>query len=307
MNKDANGFVYVATGARYLEEARRSAAGLRRHHPRHPICLVTDRVTIEPFWDDLVLLEKPRFGFRDKIEMRRCPYRRFVYLDTDTHVGGDLSELFVLLERFEACGVQLSEGQDYLMEGIPHAFPEMNSGVLGFRAGPSADAFFELWDRCYDEFHALNRDGHYHYANVGDQKSLRAALWRSTLRYAAIGSEFNFIPFRIELASLPVKVLHSRTRRNVGSFFGRLNAQLGRRAYLPAIDVVAAGHMPSSELRRLLGASLRQLLRRASRAAVPRPLRDIARKSSWLRGWFLQGRYDNPDRGPEAKWEKPPE
>ncbi|MEO6845942.1 MAG: hypothetical protein ABI443_01400, partial [Chthoniobacterales bacterium] len=200
------GFVYIATGERYVQEAAQSAAMLRRHNPNHRICLITDDTrNMEPFWDDLVILEAPHFGFRDKIEMRRCPYQRFVYLDTDTHIIGDLSDLFLMLQQFDACGVQLFEGHDYHIDGIPDAYSETNGGMLGFRKGMEVDLFFEEWQRLYAEFRAQNEAGDYHYANVGDQKSLRAALWNTRLRFALAGPEFNFIPFRIDFASLPVK------------------------------------------------------------------------------------------------------
>src|SRR6185295_8034232 len=38
----SEGFVYVATGSGYLEEARRSAESLRRCNPGCRICLITD-------------------------------------------------------------------------------------------------------------------------------------------------------------------------------------------------------------------------------------------------------------------------
>lgn len=300
------GFVYVATGERYFREASAGAASLRRHNPTVRICLVTDRVHGAPFWDDLVMLENPAFGFRDKLAMRRAPYGHAVFLDTDTTVCGDLSSLFVLLTRYDVCGVQISEGQDYEMDGgIPAAFPEMNSGMIGFRAGAATAEFFALWEKFYDQFLALNSGDRYHYANVGDQKSLRAALWHSAVRHTVVGAEFNFIPFRLELASLPVAVLHTRATAGLDALAGRLNARLGRRAYVPTLDTVVADAMSGTEARRLLTASLRLCLRMVARQIMPLALRNQFRRLTGLRAWLVGNRHESPDHGPEAKWKNP--
>jgi hypothetical protein len=303
----STGFVYVATGERYVAEAAASAASLRRHHPQARICLVTDRPPGEKFWDDLVTLSDPRFGFRDKLEMRRAPYARCVFLDTDTAIFGDLTPLFTLLTRYDICGVQHSEGQDYLMEGgIPHAFPEMNGGMIGFRQGPATDEFFALWARFYEEFRELNRAGHYHYANIGDQKSLRAALWHSQVRHVCVGGEFNFIPFRLDLVSLPVSVVHTRTKADLAPLVARLNATLGRRTYVPSLDVVMMDSMHGPELRRLSLATARLLLRALGRTLAPRRLRDWLRGRRRLTGWLFGNRFESPS-APEgdSKWKNP--
>lgn len=299
------GFVYVATGDSYYQEAAASAASLRKHHPHHRVCLVTDRVRGAPFWDDLVVLQAPAFGFRDKLSMLACPYERFVFLDTDTTVFGPLDELFTLLEKMDVCGVQMFEGQDYIMPGIPHSFCEMNSGMLGFRRSPLVDAFFESWRRHYLAFVSQNQGEHYHYANVGDQKSLRAALWETPVRIAGVGPEFNFIPFKMDFASLPVRVLHTRATQNLEPLVDRLNKRLGRRAYVPLLDAVVSDNPPADELRRLLLGCVRQWLRAFSRYCAPQSLRNRLRTHPWIRTRFLVGRHLANDHHTNAKWARP--
>ena len=297
------GFVYVATGQQYVNEARASAATLRRHHPASRVCLVTDQQPSDPpFWDDLVLLPAPRYGFRDKIEMRRSPYERSIYLDADTHIGGDITELFILLDRFDVCGVQLMEGHDYAMAGIPHAFAEINGGLLCFRKGERTAAFFGLWERYYDEFLALNQQGSYHYANVGDQKSLRAAVWHSDVRFATVGPEFNFIPFKVEFACLPVRMLHTRATDDIPQLFQRLNQVLARRAYVPFLDCVVGDPMPTSELWRLFSGSFRQLARRSLRGLLPARCKDMLRRITVLNRTFLGNRYVSSKGDATKKW-----
>lgn len=298
------GFVYVATGDQYREEAVRSARSLKQHNPEHPVCLISDRPETTGPWNEVVILPQPQFGFRDKMEMQRSPYDRTVFLDTDTTIFGPIGELFEILERFDVCGVQMCEGQDYVMPGIPHAYPEMNSGVIGFRKNAATAVFFEAWARYYQTFREENRAGHYHYANVGDQKSLRAALWHSQARIAQIGAEYNFIPFKMEFASLPVKVVHTRQTDGLGPLVERLNAQLGRRAYVPVFNAVVADVQAGPEFRRLLSAVLRQGARHFARALFPPGLREALRRSPRLRRLFLGNLFESDPASTDYKWEK---
>lgn len=303
-----NGFVYVATGERFVTEAAGSSVSLRRHHPGARICLITDKRVDGTWWDDLVILEDPEFGFRDKIEMRRAPYERCIYLDTDTTVWGDLSQIFTILTRYDVCGVQYAEGQDYEMpDGIPHAFSEMNGGMIGFRRGEKTAEFFRLWAKYYDEFRTLNRDGNYHYSNMGDQKSLRAALWHSEVRHVSLGGEFNFIPFKMDFASLPVAVLHTRAEKGLAQLAGRLNRKLGRRAYVPSLDVVVMNTMQGSELRRLCFASAKLWIVDLIKSIVPPPMRRFVGSRITKLKW-LHGNPYGPSEGRKEhmeKWKKP--
>jgi hypothetical protein len=303
------GFVYIATGMNYVREAAESVVSLRRHNPKARVCLVTDsQPDGNAFWDDLVILEQPTFSFRDKIEMQRAPYERCIYLDTDTTVWGDLSEIFTILTRYDVCGVQYAEGQDYVMPGgIPHAFPEMNGGMIGFRKGAATEECFRLWAKFYEEFRALNRDGHYHYSNMGDQKSLRAALWHSGVRHFSVGGEFNFIPFKEDFASLPVSVMHTRARKGLDRLVTRLNGKLGRRAYIPTLDVVVSAKMQPGELRRLCFVSAKLWLLEVAKSFVPARLRRFVGARVTSVKW-LHGNRFGPVEERQAhleKWKKP--
>jgi hypothetical protein len=303
------GFVYIATGMNYVREAAESVVSLRRHNPKARVCLVTDsQPDGNAFWDDLVILEQPTFSFRDKIEMQRAPYERCIYLDTDTTVWGDLSELFTILTRYDVCGVQYAEGQDYIMpDGIPHAFPEMNGGMIGFRKGEATAEFFRLWAKFFDEFRALNRDGHYHYANMGDQKSLRAALWHSRVRHFSVGGEFNFIPFKEDFASLPVCVVHTRARKGLDRLVTRLNGKLGRRVYIPTLDVVVSAKLQPGELRRLCFVSAKLWVLEVAKSLVPARLRRFVGARVAGARWLHGNRFGTTETQDEdrAKWKKP--
>ncbi len=297
------GFVYVATGECYRGEATVAAAQLRRTNPGARICLIADRAEGPVFWDDFVLLVRPAFGFRDKLAMHLCPYDRFVFLDTDTYVGADLGEVFQLLDHFDVAGHQLFEGHDYRLPDVPDAFPEFQGGMLAFKRSPSVENFFEQWLANYEVFHALNREGHYHYANVGEQKALRLTLYHSDLRLAVLGPEFNFIPGQVDFACAPVRILHGRG--DLAPFARRINAQTGNRVYVPVIDSILSARTPPAELRRAWWMITLQLLRAAAVTSTPLGLRNWLRRSVTVRDWFLRNRFAGANAKLDPKWQKP--
>jgi hypothetical protein len=297
------GFVYVATGERYRSEAATSAAQLRRTNPGARICLIADHGEGPVFWDDLVLLDRPVFGFRDKLAMHLCPYDRFVFLDTDTYVGSDLTEIFQLLDHFDVAGHQLFEGHDYRLADVPDAFPEIQGGVLAFKRSPSVESFFEQWLVNYEAFHALNREGHYHYSNVSEQKTLRLTLYCSSLRLAVLGPEFNFIPAQVDFACATVRIFHGRG--DLAAFARRMNAKTGNRVYLPPIDSILSAHTLPTELRHAWWMITLQLLRAATVKCTPLGLRNWLRRSATIRDWFLRNRFAGANAKPDPKWQKP--
>jgi len=180
------GVVYVATGPSFAAEAAESRASLRRSNPDLPAALFTDIDSPAGDWQRVIRVDAPSHSLRDKLQMRFSPWDLTLFLDTDTFVAMDISHLFDLLaDGFDLIGHQLYEGHDYLLEGVPAAFPEFNTGVLGFRQAPAVQRFFDEWAKQYDRFLPVN---------ANDQQSFRQALYHSGLRHSVIPPEYNFRP-----------------------------------------------------------------------------------------------------------------
>jgi hypothetical protein len=304
-SKPVAGVVYVATSKRYVDEAREATALLKRSNPRIPVCLVTDQPHDPVFWDELVLVSNPAFGFRDKILMGLCPFERFLYLDTDTNVIDDISEVLELLRRFDFAGHQLFEGHDCPLPGIPDAFPEFNGGVLGFRRSPALGDFFARWLARYDSYYALNRDGHYHYSNSSDQKSLRQTVYESDLRIAVLGPEYNLTPHHLVFSCAQVRIIHGRGQQSVASLQRRFNAKLGNRVYVPRLDAVIHDDMLEPELRHLWWMTTLQIIRKSGRWLTPLWFRDWMRRSARVRRLFLRNRFTETTAANDPKWHEP--
>lgn len=227
------GFVYVATGSGYLEEARHSAASLRSHHPDIPICLITDHaVTATAPFTHVVVRPDAEHRPIDKLLALAAPYARCVFLDTDTLVLGDLTPLFAVLDGFELAALQdVNRGWDYELPGVPVAFSEFNTGVLAFRNEPPVHEFFRTWRRHYDE---LLRD----LKLVNDQPAFRRAVFQSRLRIAPLPSEFHFLGNYPNAALWQVRLIHARG--DYARIAREANEALGARAYIPNVGVVPA-------------------------------------------------------------------
>jgi hypothetical protein len=303
--KGTTGFVYVATGAIYFHETAEAVRHLRAANPTARVCVVTDKVHGEKFWDEIVVVENPTRTFRDKLLMALCPYERFVYLDCDTYVAGDLSEMFDLLAHFEVIGHQLFEGHDYRIPGVPDAFPEFNGGVFGFRRGPGVERLFARWRELFEAYAARNTGGFYDYTNVGDQKGFRIALYESGLRHSVLGPEYDFIIQHVQFACAAVKIFHGRTCADLQRIEKIVNARLGQRAWVPILDVCVMQHESAGGWARLAGRASLQALRMAGLVILPAGLRRRLREMPWLRRRFLRNEDASvPTAEQKRKWGK---
>ena len=162
------GVLYIATGASYLEEARRSAQSVKKHSPTLSIGVVTDQ-SIQPDADfDIVLdvsantvLEEhqERYLTQDKVPYYRkilplfqSPFQKTIFLDSDTFVAAPLDELFTLLDHFDLLVTPAHIVHDYRFEReeppfsqIPAAFGYFNTGLIAFRKSPASDAVLHRW------------------------------------------------------------------------------------------------------------------------------------------------------------------
>jgi hypothetical protein len=233
LSADSRGFVYVATGTGYLDEARHSATSLRQHHPETPICLVTDqRVSVAPPFDHVVVVTGAEHKPIDKLLALHCPFVRAVFLDTDTRVFGDLTPLFAVLDEFDLAALQdVNRGWNYELPGVPACFSEFNTGVIAFRRTPAVVEFFQQWR---DNHAALARD----HGFVNDQPAFRQTLYRSSLRVAPLPSEFHFLANFPNALLWKVRLIHARG--DLDRMAAQIDEQLGTRVFIPEVGVVGA-------------------------------------------------------------------
>jgi hypothetical protein len=229
MNKDTPvvsdiGVLYAATGSRYVDEAAVSAVSLKKVMPGIKIHLYTDLDEVPEVFDAVSKIENPRLNCYDKVlPMLNSPFEKTLFLDTDTYVCSELSELFKILDRFDilACHIPIQGANS--IEGIPTSFPELNTGMVAFRKSEATQQFFERWLRLYEEM------GH-----KADQPAFRRALWEDrNIQSYQLPYEYNLrtIAPGYIAEGAKVKIIHGR-HKNWKSIEQKLNCHAHGRVML---------------------------------------------------------------------------
>ncbi len=182
------GVIYIAFGDLYIAEAIHSATSLKQHS-QLPATIFTDRETKAGCFDREIIIS-PQHK-RAKIDfLSQSPYERTLYLDSDTEVTHDISDVFDLLDRFDIAAAHDHSRKSSRWSqavpayaAIPYAFSEYNGGVVLYRKNDLTDQFFEDWRRIF----TLNKD----LTHGQDQCSFRIALWQSQLSIGTLPPEFN--------------------------------------------------------------------------------------------------------------------
>lgn len=179
------GVLYVATGAGFTEMAIASAKSLKEHTSGIKVHLFTDQPNVQSKWIDSTG-EIENSHVRSKVDyIHQSPFQYTLFLDADTKIVADISELFQLLDRFDMAIAHAQQRnhfptlQNWKTE-LPYAFPQMNSGVVLFRANELTKKLFEDWQEAYHNngFHK-------------DQVTLRELIWNSALRISILPPEYN--------------------------------------------------------------------------------------------------------------------
>ena len=141
------------------------------------------------------------------------PYQQTLFLDADTRVCEDISDMFDLLDRFDIAIAHAFERakQWYKYEGdAPKIFSPLNSGVILYKKTDDVMDFFKTWKKAYHE------DG-----RVADQMTLRSRLWESDVKLWVLPPEYNVRPkcelWALRSAEITPKILHlDDFKREVG-------------------------------------------------------------------------------------------
>jgi len=229
---ETRGFVYVATGEGYVKEAIASATSLRSAMPDASICLIADLppAAASGLFDTVQIVTGVCHNPIDKFLSIDCPYERAIFLDTDTYVCGDLSEMFDLLDRFDLAALQENHrGWDYTLTSVPAPFPEYNTGVIVFRRNAAVRQLFETWRETYDRLRQSQ-------GLRNDQPAFRQALFFSDLRVATLPSEYHFLGNVPNYAMWKIRLVHGRG--NLPLIAELVNENLGPRTYLPSVGTL---------------------------------------------------------------------
>ena len=226
-----NKVVYVAVGDKYRLEAERSVQTLKNTNNLFT-CLITDTKPISSLWDEVIILDNPSFSIKDKLRMIDCECDKCLFIDSDTLIADNLSDIFDLLERFEIVARQDWGGRSYKLPGVPESFPELNTGVLAFNRNENVLKFFDLWHKYFDLYESeMGREM--------DQRSFRMAAFITDIKLFVLPPEYNLMNISVGAAQLKVKIVHGRPFNELIKIEQNINSKpIEQRVFVPHIGTI---------------------------------------------------------------------
>lgn len=236
------GVVLSAVGASYVAEAVRAARTSLRHN-RLPHVLFADRDVEAVAGLHVARLQDSGNPYADKIaSMRRSPFERTIYLDTDTFVVGEIGHVLELLDSYDIAAAHAAGYRGMPDPEVPAAFYELNTGVLAWRSSEQVDAFLGDWLATY-----LAWRRHEPFARAGgaeglsagdgpssgraaDQPAFRRCVWKHGLRLYVLGPEYNMRLGEPATIVAPVRVIHGR-HPDLDGLAARVNDRPGPRRW----------------------------------------------------------------------------
>jgi hypothetical protein len=204
------GYLYIASGRRYVDEAVASAKSLRRVDEAASITLVTDKPMTSDVFDDVVIRPMEVDSWKTGLAYKVChmydgsSYDRVFFVDTDTFFCGDCSEVFALLDYYDLCIADAPNdtSEVSLGNGALEGYYPYNTGVIVFRKNDVNRELFQRWFDTYQK--KASRYPH-------DQGPLMEALLESRSRVYVLRNVYNARPnFHVSFMAGKVKLIHGR-------------------------------------------------------------------------------------------------
>ncbi len=235
------GIIYSAAGELYVTEAIRSARSSLRYNTIPHVLFSS--VAREQEGLSVIRFEPTGKPYADKIaNMRRSPFERTLYLDTDTYVIDEIAHLLRLLERFDLVVAFTAEGRGPHDPEVPPAFYEFNTGVFAWRANERTARFLRAWEETYLDWYEhgdpFPTPGGGSRAGRADQLAFRRCAWESDVSIFVLAPEYNFrLGFPTAVAAR-VGILHGR-HADLEGLALRVNAREVPRVWPPPLPLAA--------------------------------------------------------------------
>jgi len=231
--KKKSGFLYAVTGEKYISEALVSIRSLRKLSPEADVTIISDH-HIECDLDlniSVMEFESEGAGWKNgisyKVEaLKRTPYEKTIFMDSDTFFCRPCDELFSLLDFFDLLIAPApTETNNVFHHNEPlEGYLSYNTGVIAYNISLSLDAFFSDWKRKYERnFHRYPQD----------QPPFMEALLSHKIKTYLLSPIYNFrLPYLSTVPALEVKILHGRGYNFVETE-RKINKKLVHRAWHP--------------------------------------------------------------------------
>ena len=182
ITSEDSGFLYIVTGDGYAKECLFSIKSLKKFNDEKVCVFAPEKyrdlleAECDYFFTMDSKLQRPKVEF-----ISQSPFKNTVYLDSDTFIDQNISDLFLLLEKYDFggafCNSRKRENYSKLISkyrDIPYSFSEINTGVMVFNNSDLVRDLFINWKKYYYDYLPKT--------NGWDQPSFRVALWESNVK-----------------------------------------------------------------------------------------------------------------------------
>jgi hypothetical protein len=264
--------MYSAVGRQYIDEAIESARSSLRHNALPHLLFSSEEVPASEIPEGLSVARfEPisTYPWVDRIaNMRRSPFERTIYLDTDTYIVEEIGHVMDLFDHYDLAAA-FSPGHRGLNDPeVPLAFCEYNCGVIAWRSTEPVADFMRDWEETHvawleeDVLEGLpgNRE-HPSRSYPGDQPAFRRCSWQHGMHVCVLPHEYNLrLGFTTTVVG-KVRVIHGRFPD-----YERLAAQINRKLTPRTFPTPR----PVRRLRRKVVARLRRIVQTRSLAPLRR-------------------------------------
>jgi hypothetical protein len=211
------GYLYIVGGGqKYVDEAIQSARSLKRVHSDAHLTLITDKESSNSVFDQVIVRADGDFstwrgGLAYRVEhiYKDSPYKKTLFVDSDTYFYESCEPIFELLEHFDVCMASAPVGQDTVSVNgkVLSAYTLYNCGVIAFRKNDENEFLFSEWQRNYQRKLENWKEG---VTKGNDQSCFMEALLFAKSRVYVLTNLWNArTPKAISLRGT-VKIVHGR-------------------------------------------------------------------------------------------------
>lgn len=235
------GVIYSGTGSFYIGEAIASARSSMRHNALAHLLFASEPVA-DAQGLEVALFEPSGNPYVDKIaNMRRSPFERTLYLDSDTFVVDEIGHVLQLLDNYDLAVAFAPAYRRLEDPEVPAAFYEFNTGVLAWRSSERVATFMRSWEETYKAWlqeEPFPGGGRASRGRRADQPSFRRCAWQHQLRLFVLAPEYNFRLGYPATVVERVHVIHGDHPDHAG-LAARLNERSGPRSWPPPLSLAA--------------------------------------------------------------------
>ena len=205
------GFLYIAFGKRYLQEVEISARSLKRF-TKLPVCVITDDINFSSEYVDEIIITDTVTDFVSKIVcFPKTPFKKNVFLDTDTFVCAPVDQLFDVLDIFDIAMTveRYNHSYGFIHEYNPgfniryeNVLPEYHTGVIVYKFNEAVKSLFTDWLQIHNAIRLKT-----------DMPSFREAFIQhiGKVNIATLPFEYNYYgTHSFGFAHTEIKIIHER-------------------------------------------------------------------------------------------------